>query len=316
MGVAMVQIRPLKPDEYDQVVALRNSEKLFPRLPDALMHSWDLAPDYVPKAFWAIEVEGKLAGSAGYAMADAAPELWFIGIIVWPEYRRRGIGGQVYNALFEELRPRGARRFLTKIYTNQLDGLRFVARRGFREIGGSINCQLNVAAAEIGDRANPDEIVANQNLNFAMLNQFPRYDLAERLLPIWNRTRPDEPQYWPYVPYDAPRFERELLAPNDVALQHSPCILTVEERIVAFSLNAHDADNRLFTIYSGVDPDLRRRKLATALKLKLIAHAQAHRIDFLAAENEVSNKAMWGINQRLGYRRLLELVVYQKILAE
>lgn len=35
-----------------------------------------------------------------------------------------------------------------------------LTRCGFREIGGSINCQLNVAATAIGDWENPDEIVA------------------------------------------------------------------------------------------------------------------------------------------------------------
>ncbi|MDQ2997405.1 MAG: GNAT family N-acetyltransferase, partial [Chloroflexota bacterium] len=140
--------------------------------------------------------------------------------------------------------------------------------------------------------------------------------LAERLLVIWNRTRPDQPQYWPYVPYYARRLEREMLEPAEVALPDSFVVVTSDNQIVALALNAHVADNRLCTIYLGVDPNFRRRKLATLLKLKLIAHAQMHEIAFLVAENEVSNTVMHNINRRLGYRHVLDTLVYQKTLAE
>lgn len=273
------------------------------------MYFWSPALVAAPKAVCAVEVAGQLVGSAGYAMAEAAPELWLIGIVISPAHRRRGIGAFVYTSLVEQLRRRGAQRLITHVYTNQLDGLHFVAQRGFREIGSSQNYQLNVAAAD-SSWENPDAIIADQGLRFSTLDHFPRHGLAERLLPLWNRTRPDQPQYWPYVHYAAQRLEREMLEPAEVALPHSFVIVAPNNHIVALALNANVAENRLCTIYLGVDPDFRRRKLATALKLKLITHAQAHGIDFLAAENEASNTAMRDINRRLGYHHLSELVVY------
>jgi GNAT superfamily N-acetyltransferase len=308
-----IAIRPLRPKEYALVAELCNSEKLFPYLPDMFMHFWSPALVDAPKAVWAVELAGQLAGSAGYTMAEAAPGLWLIGIVVWPTYRRRGIGAFVYRSLVESLCRRGAQRLLTSVYTNQLDGLRFVAQRGFREIGSSLNYQLNVAA-DSSSWDDPDAIGASQGLRFDTLDHFPRQGLAARLLPLWNRTRPDQPHYWPYVHYDARRFEREMLEPAEVALPHSFVVVAPDNHIVALALNAYAASNRLCTIYLGVDPDFRRRKLATALKLKLIAHAQAHSVDFLAAENEASNTAMHHINRRLGYRHLPDLVVYQKTL--
>jgi GNAT superfamily N-acetyltransferase len=307
-------MRPLRPKEYTLVAELCNNEKFFPYLPDTFMHFWSPALVAAPKAVWAVEIADQLVGSAGYTMAEAAPDLWLIGIIVWPAYRRRGIGAFVFCSLVESLRHRGAQRLLASVYTSQLDGLRFVAQRGFREIGSSLNYQLNVGAADSSSWDDPDAIVANQGLRFDTLDHFPRHGLAARLLPLWNRTRPDQPQYWPYVPYDAGRFEREMLEPAEVALPHSFVVVAPDNHIVALALNAYAADRRLCTIYLGVDPDFRRRKLATALKLKLITHAQAHGIDFLAAENAASNTAMCAINRRLGYRHLPDLVMYQKTL--
>jgi GNAT superfamily N-acetyltransferase len=302
----------LLPKEYAFAAELCNDEKLFSYLPDAFTHVWSPALVGVPKAIWAVEVAGQLAGSAGYTMAESAPELWLIGIVVRPVYRRRGIGAFVYTSLVESLRRRGAQRLLTSLYTNQLEGLRFVAQRGLREIGSSLNYQLNVASADLGSWQDPDAIVADQGLRFDTLDHFPRRGLAERLLPLWNATRPDQPQYWPYVPYDARRLEREMLEPAEVALSHSFVIVAPDNHIAALALNACTDDNRLYTIYLAVAPDSRRRKLATALKLKLIAHARARGIDFLAAENAAGNTAMSAINRRLGYRHLPELVVYQK----
>ena len=253
-----VTIRPLQLKEHAFVAELCNNEKLFPYLPDTFMHFWSLALVAAPKAVWAVDVAGQLVGGAGYTMAEAAPELWLIGIVIQPTYRRRGIGAFVYTSLVEALHRHGAQRLLTHVYTNQLDGLRFVAQRGFREIGSSLNYQLSVAAADSSSWNAPDALVAKQGLRFSTLDQFPRHSLAERLLPLWNRTRPDQPQYWPYVPYYAQRLEREMLEPAEVALAHSFVVVAPNNHIVALTLNAFVADKRLCTIYLGVDPDFRR----------------------------------------------------------
>ncbi|MFN8459206.1 MAG: GNAT family N-acetyltransferase [Anaerolineae bacterium] len=190
-----------------------------------------------------------------------------------------------------------------------------MARCGFKEIGRIIYSQLDVATVDLGIWDDPEALVARQNLRFTSLNHFPQRGLAERLLPIWNRTRPDQPQHWPYVPFSARRLEREILASKAIAWEHSWVIVTAEQRVVGLNLNIHTAANGLFTFFTGVDPDFRRQKLGLALKLKLISHAQAHGIEVLAAENEASNIAMGRINQRLGFCGLSELVVYQKIMS-
>jgi ribosomal protein S18 acetylase RimI-like enzyme len=104
------------------------------------------------------------------------------------------------------------------------------------------------------------------------------------------------------------------LGSDAIAWQHSFGLVTSDHRIVGLNLNIQNGENALFTFFTGVDPDFRQQKLGLALKLKLIAHAQAQGIDVLAAENETSNVAMWRINQRLGFCRLLEWGVYQKTL--
>lgn len=315
-----IKISPLHSKEYAWVNGLLDREKSFAYLPDAFTPLWNLTPDGLPKAFWSITIDGELVGSAGCVLAENDRKLASMGLIIAPVYRRQGIGDQVYSALLEWADKRNVQRLLTKVYTHQGDGLRFLAQRGFCELGASFHWQLHVAAVQREEWDDPNAMVAAQGLHFTTLNRFPHRGLAERLLPIWNRTRPDQPQDWPYVPYSLRRFAEEILEPTALALEHSYAIVTADQQIVALMLNIHynrdqteqKTDQRLFTVYSAVDPDFRRRGLATALKLKLIAQAQAHHIDFLAAENDERNVAMWQINQRLGYRRLADLVVYGK----
>jgi ribosomal protein S18 acetylase RimI-like enzyme len=310
----MITIRSLEPREYRRATELRNSEKPFPYLPDAFSHIWDLSLELTPRALWAIEVGGDFAAVAGYALSESDPKLGLIGLIVRPEYRRCGIGAYVYTAMVEKLRARGVQCLLTRIYAKQLAGQRFVAQRGFRAVGSSIICRLDVAAADLTAWDDPAAMLARQGLRFASLDHFPRQHLADRLLPLWNRTRPDQPQAWPYIPYRAQRLEREMLEPAEMALAHSFVVVDADQRFVALTLNAYAPDSGLFTVYSAVDPDFRRRKLATALKLKLLTSAQRHQIDFLIVENETSNTAMRRINHQLGYRPLLNLVMYRQSL--
>jgi GNAT superfamily N-acetyltransferase len=295
-----------------QLTLLRNSEKLFPRLPNAFMHAVELAPYSVPREVVLLEHGGRVAGAAGYAGAEGEPGLFFMAVIVNPEFRRRGLGREAYSWLLHRVGARGARRLLTKIYAGQSVGLRFAARLGFREIGGSINSQLNVAVASTDGWPDASALVESQSLTLAPLERLPREDLAGRLLPLWNASRPDEPQYWPFLPYDVARLERELLAPVDISLRHSFALLRSDGEVVALNLNAQDAESRLFTVYTGVHPAYRKRRLGLALKLHLIDHAKRNSVAFLAAENEASNRAIWGINRAFGFRRLLELVVYEK----
>lgn len=300
--------------EYRQFIELCDQEKLFAYLPDIWTHFWNPALASTSNVL-AIEIAGQLIGAAGYGMVETAPE-WLLGIVVQQAYRRQGIGSFVYDSLLQTLRSRGARRVLTSLYSNQLDGRRFAASHGFCEVGSSLHYRLDVAAATLDGWGDPDATVAAQGLRFVTLDRFPRRGLAERLLPLWNATRPDQPQHWAFVPYHAGRFEREMLEPDAVALAHSLGIVTADNRVVALALNAVAADNCLYSSYIGVDPAFRRRGLASMLKRKLVTHARAHGIAVLAAENDARNAAMRGINEQLGYRLLLELGMYEQKLAE
>jgi GNAT superfamily N-acetyltransferase len=263
----------------------------------------------------ALDESGDHVGFAAYRVAEGAPDTWRFGVFVLPAHRRRGVGAQACQIVADSLRRRGARRLLAEVPSSQPTSIRFATRQGFAEIGGAIIYQRDAADADAAHAGEAEQIVGAQGLRLASLDRFPRRGLAERLLPIWNRTRPDQPQHWPYAPYSARRLEQEMLEPAETALRHSFAIIGPANQIVALALSAQLADARLASIYLAVDPDFRGRRLATALKHTLIAQAHAHAIAALLAENDRRNGAMRAINEGLGYRQMAEALVYQQCLA-
>jgi RimJ/RimL family protein N-acetyltransferase len=308
---ALKSNRSLLPNISD----LCNEYKPFVFLSDAFTPFWQPTPSSWPKDVWAVELEGQLVAGAGYLMAEAAPQLYQVGLVVAPAYQGHGIGSLLCERLCELLRTRGARRLLTRVYAQQHVSQRFLVQHGFRPIGSSRFYQLEVGSAQAHSDVRDDQAwLAQAGLRFATLERFPRQGLAERLLALWNSTRPDQPQCWPFVPYSAQRFEREMLEPPEVALAHSLALVGPANRIVGLALNAWLDAGHLSTIYLGIEPAFRRRGLATALKHRLIAHAQEQGIELLIAENDARNRPMHSINTRLGYRPLAELLVYEKLL--
>jgi L-amino acid N-acyltransferase YncA len=314
--MSQIKIRNLAPKDYGQVADLRRNDKAFPYLQDIFTHIWDSPYLYVPRDMWAVEFGGEMVGCAGYALAETDSHLGLLGLIIKPEYRQQGVGEYVYEALMAKLHAQKVQRVLSMVYDQQKAGLHFMNQRGFREVGRTIVAQLDLAAINDKDWIASEEIIARQNLHFTTLNHFPRFGLVDRLLPIWNRTRPDQPQYWPYNPYNARRLAHEILDSELLVLEYCYVIVTAENQIVAINLNIHDDESRLFTIYTGVDPSFRGQKLGYALKLKLLNQARKHGFKFLVAENEGKNLAMWRINEQLGFSRLQELVIVENVLRQ
>lgn len=283
-------------------------------MPDIFTNSWYQGQGASVGAVLAIEQAGELVGGVAYQVAEGAPELWLWDLVVRPELRRRGLGGAAYGELAALLGRKGARQLLCRVTGGQRAGPAFLAGLGFRPWGGSIVYGLELATVAL-DWGDPEAGLAAQGLRCSALERFPRGGLATRLLPLWNRSRPDQPQLWPFVPYSARRLEAELLEPAAVDLAHSLAVVAPDTTIVAVCVSARLGDNSLGSLYLGVDPAWRGRGLAAALKGALIARARGAGFATLLAENDLRSEAMHALNRRLGYRQLAERLVFRQTLA-
>jgi mycothiol synthase len=64
--------------------------------------------------------------------------------------------------------------------------------------------------------------------------------------------------------------------------------------------------------FTGVQPDCRRRGIASALKLRTVEFGQAHGFSEIRTENDTTNAAMLRINAALGFRLESPWIIFEK----
>ena len=94
------------------------------------------------------------------------------------------------------------------------------------------------------------------------------------------------------------------LIPESAGFQPEGQLLAAEgERYIGLSAIAYDDEtNTAHTLITGVHPDYRGRRIATALKLHAIRFAQASGARRIITETDSRNAAMMAINSKLGFQ--------------
>jgi mycothiol synthase len=68
----------------------------------------------------------------------------------------------------------------------------------------------------------------------------------------------------------------------------------------------------LHQTFTGTLREFRGRGIATELKRRTVAYAQEHEFRAIRTSNDSLNYPMWAINAKLGYRRKVERVQFEK----
>jgi GNAT superfamily N-acetyltransferase len=150
-------IRPARPDDMPQVVALIRALSEFERLPgpdDAAAAR--LAADafaHPPRFEVAVaEVDGDVVGYALYFMVYstflARPSLYLEDLFVHPRARSRGLGRALLCRLAAEAQARGCGRFEWTVLDWNVRAQSFYERLGARVLGEWRVCRVDGAALE------------------------------------------------------------------------------------------------------------------------------------------------------------------------
>lgn len=306
-----IKIRHLQIGDYATLDKLLNAEKQLTVQRDGFTHILSHHSELMPQVRWGVWLDERLVGFAGYVFAETDPELAIISLIIAPVFRRQGLASKIFSQLIAEAEKRGACRFLTDIFQTQTGGLQFALQNQFVAVGSSRTYILDLTTAEMTEEQDAELQAWVQGFRLTSLDHLPEKGLAERLLPIWNETRKDQPQPWPFAPYSRRRFEQEILLLSEIALHYSFVITNAEKEIVALHLSIFAEEKHLFSFYSAVGRAYRGRGLATTLKRKLIETARADGVLFVSAENDTNNSAMCHINEKLGYKSISTLITHE-----
>ena len=222
----------------------------------------------------------------------------FAGVSVRESFRRRGIGGRLWELLERHLDELAPSRVLS-MFTETLESVRFADSRGFTEVRGeTLSCvdprtvdlspieALSLELVPLRDVA-PEEVFEVDVITTAdvpMTDQLDDIRYDDWLETVWRRP--------------------SLTLDGSVAAIEG-------DHVVAFTmLTANLAIARAFNDYTATLPDHRGRGLASAVKLASLRWAAENGVETVWTTNDETNAPMLAINRRLGYTPRARRVEY------
>ena len=318
--------RPFADEDREPLVAERNSSLHPMEQQDAgEWRMWErLAPD---ESVYRIVVEGRAGRIAAFASLSAGgmmrhPDGAQSGnVSVARADRGRGIGSALLAEIEEEARRRQAPRLLGGANAAHPDSLAWAERRGFREIGRRIESYVELASFDPNAWSDKLREVQRSGIRLRTfaevidgLDDAGRESFYRALFdaqgPMWEDipfATPTEP--WPYE-----RFRQ--LAFGSGQLMTDTSVLAYDGEIIAgFTQTAKRQDKDAYTWMTGTGRAYRGRGIATAVKVEALTRAKRKGLRAMLTTNDEPNKAMRGINARLGYQMLPAHVQLEKRLA-
>jgi mycothiol synthase len=245
-----------------------------------------------------------------------APGVYWLGIMVHPEWQRRGIGRIMLAALEPFAREQGGTILRTNCREDFAASIRFLEQAGFTNIGIRYESMIDVqafdetpflpvlqGALQAGYRlttlaeelpVTPDAVHRLYDLvsTTAAEVPFPGGDVHHETFDNWRKGNLESPTSDPAAMFIA-KWGEEYVATTTLELPA-------------------DADEPAITHMTGVLREHRRRGLATALKLLSFRYLRERGFREVRTHNDTANPPILNLNQKMGYRRLPGWLVWDK----
>ena len=246
------------------------------------------------------------------------PGRFWAAIRVAPAHQRRGVGGQLYHQMIEELRRLGAVGVRLEVFESDATLIAYIERLGLHELFRSWEFSLDTRTFDLSRFQPAAERPTKRGIAITTLAEERErgVDWLPRLYDLHAAITRDIPL--PGHPHPAPGlgwFERYACG-MPLSMPDAYFIATDGERYVGESclhrLAGHPSELNQQT--TGVLSEYRGYGIAVALKLRTIAYAQQHGYTRIWTGVESNNPSMLTINAKLGFVQGPGLIVFEKIL--
>jgi mycothiol synthase len=261
----------------------------YPITPEELDRSRARRPDdlrLVGRIDWAV------AGCAAAIRSDL-PGRTYMGNVVLPEHRRRGLGRAFLERVVVAARAHGSELLAAGVEEGDEAGEAFAARFGLREV---------LRELEISRRVRADEPEVDLPEGIEIVELSSRRDLLRDVYALACETLPEMPLHAPLVLPSFDRWVEEDATGPDV-LPGGTLVALDGGSVVGFagllrrSADPHLAEHGL----TSVAASHRNRGIATALKRAQIAWAARHGYRELMTSTQAANAPMRAVTDKLGY---------------
>lgn len=243
-----------------------------------------------------------------------------IGVNVHPDHRRKGLGTAMLAAFEAEAKRRNVPRLLAGASAARPFALAWAAKHGYREIGRRIMSYRELASYEPAKWRDAMTRVEREGIRIRTFSEV----LAERdeagRERFWHELWEAERPMWDDIPFATPTphwpFERfeQMVVKSGQLLPDVSLVAYDGDTIVGFTTTGDREKRDGWTWMTGVAREHRGRGVAMALKVDVLARAKRTGLRAMCTVNDEPNKAMRGVNIKLGYQPVPAHVELEKTL--
>ncbi len=250
------------------------------------------------------------------SMLNHPGKLW-VDVLVLPVFRNRGIGTALWHYLCREIEQFDPLRLLTTTREDYTEGVRFAQKMDFTERMRVWESRLDTLKVNLGDWESYSLKCAEQSIEIKTITELKSDP---------NRDRKLYELDWA-ISQDVPSSEAQAKKPFEEFqkvwerqnLVSDGWFVAVDNGgyVGMSNLWSSQADANVYHVgLTGVVRSHRRRGIAMTLKLRTVEFAQRSGVGEIRTWNESNNKGMLDINNRLGFVRQPDFIIFAKEIGE
>ena len=313
-------LRPFEEADYEPLARLQSLRVPELRSTAEEEREWDrtLEVSRLLHEKWSVEERetGAVVGVAALFQLpySCPPHKFWVSLLVDPDHTSRGIGRALASLLDAEATAHGAVCFWTSLRKDDARSLRFAAQQGFVELRTTWMSVLDLSKADSSPFEDRSDRFEREGIRITTLaREGPdRSEVRHRLFDLWVETGRDVPRMGEYTPMTFEQFAADMDRPG---LNPEAFFLACHgDSYIASSHLERDLaeSDTLMVGYTGTRSAFRGRGLAVELKRRTVEYARQHGFRFLKTFNDSLNDPIWRINEKMGFRRTVEMSNQQR----
>jgi GNAT superfamily N-acetyltransferase len=243
---------------------------------------------------------------ASHPPGIAEPCDWILNVGVLPEFRRRGLGSELYRIAEEILSSVGADTVRTQAREDDPDSVGFAESRGFQVTKKDFESTLDLS--RIDRREMESWIVAPSDIALVSGRELDGCEFRYHFHEVFEEVRRDIPRETTPARLTLEEFDRHV-GSCPTYLWNGMFVALDGNEIAGFTgVYQHPNDGWLYQWLTGVRRRWRGRGIAKALKARQILWAIDAGYRTIRTDNDSRNAGMLAVNDQLGFERLPALL--------
>ncbi len=313
-------VRPATPADYSAMVAV--GKVAYPDYGETVeeWRHWDATWDHTKyfKLRLVAEDSGRVVGygQVNHMRWAFVPTKYRVDVTVLPELRGRGHGTALYDELAAAVTERSGRALAAAAKESMTDGVRFLTKRGYREVKRDWESRLFVEGFDFQRFGTADDRVAKQGIRITTLADEMQRDTGalQKTFELNEECRMDIPSVDPPTRHTFDEFRRDDIDAPNALLDAFYIAIDKDGRYLGVSNMFRSLDDPTFIWQgiTGVRREARGKGIAMALKLRTVRYAIDKGIEHIKTWNDVHNRPMLSINEAMGFAKQPAWISYEK----